>query len=254
MRRHFMRGFTLVELLVVIGIIAVLIALLMPALEKARGKALQVACLSNMRQIGLSCLEYTAQNKGHLPVPHPGYEQATDPRSAVQPYQAIYLVWPTEADFNQGTLITFLPGDSQVRQRLFNCPRVPVQPPYSSAPNTPVNFGYTFNPDLQGMTSHAIGVLITQVRHTEHKILLMEFEHGGYIIGNPVAIETDSNGNSFIAPLLTSRHSGMANVIYIDGHGELIPPETFNGTHSGKNGDGLGISNDAYNYEILLGT
>jgi prepilin-type N-terminal cleavage/methylation domain-containing protein len=54
-------GFTLVELLVVIGIIAVLIAILMPALQKARQAAMQVKCESNLRQLSCLVLLY-AQN------------------------------------------------------------------------------------------------------------------------------------------------------------------------------------------------
>src|SRR5688500_12555216 len=61
------RGFSLIELMVVIGIIAVLIALLLPALQMSRQQAIRVECMNNMRTIGHGLMMYQNQYK-HLPV------------------------------------------------------------------------------------------------------------------------------------------------------------------------------------------
>src|SRR5881394_1632007 len=74
------RAFTLVEVLVVIGIIALLIAILMPSLNRARAAARRVQCMSNQRQLAHAWLMYVDEFNGYLPLGYPDGTNATDIR------------------------------------------------------------------------------------------------------------------------------------------------------------------------------
>lgn len=109
-------AFTLVELLVVIGIIAVLISILLPALSKAREQSRRVSCLSNVRTLAQYTILYASESKGWLPYRAPG---------APQPPEV--LAWAADAGKPGLDLrLTFAPylkgWNIDVPNRIFHCP------------------------------------------------------------------------------------------------------------------------------------
>lgn len=156
-------GFTLVELLVVIGIIALLVSMLLPVLNNARRAARTVQCASNIRQILLGMQMYVGENKGYFPggpnssgafLLEPGYDDFNCPNiSQIWDWQApighmLGANFPTDGDHasraKRFSLLVTFPA--------FTCPdndylATPYSPPIAGLPTTIVcsyNLAYVF--------------------------------------------------------------------------------------------------------------
>lgn len=229
------RAFTLVELLVVIGIIAVLVAILMPALNKAREAGKAVQCMSNLRQIGVGFFNYGANGGTYYPPAMYGINDAwySGNQSWHGPTYAQTVYWYNivlpETRQLRGTKVLFCPNSARAfRDPVASTKSANVSYGYNwlSVAGTPTSFwswhstgayDYLQKPARIGKVKRAAEtMLVAEAAINNNKDDWMSFnrQHGDV-----------TNG------VLRVRHGKTCNVLWADGHVSYI--ESKNGTDAG---------------------
>lgn len=158
-RLAFLRGFSLVELLVVIGIISVLLAILLPAMNRAREQARSVACMSNLRQIGIAMVMYSNDNRQRFPFHADiGGMHAAD-----------WIHWQASRDPQQSAIARYL---GNFNPNVFRCPSDDVQARPRILTEA-YRYSYTFNL-LFASNPGLPQVRLAAVRNASEKVLMME--------------------------------------------------------------------------------
>ncbi len=227
--RRPLHGFTLVELLVVISIIAILIALLLPALAAAREAADGVVCASNMRQLDLATLVYANEERGHVPSClmelFPDYGNYNLQGVYVQEYGPDTPTILQNAYLNIPWGVYFPP--------LMHCPAASGTDNYAPYPLPDANYTYNgvveqqqpgysdgypfpFLLDLVHDPSQCISIAESGNMNVDPRIWGLDWRNGSQqmLLEYPLISQIYGGG----MPGISVRHSDGANFAYFDGH------------------------------------
>jgi prepilin-type processing-associated H-X9-DG protein/prepilin-type N-terminal cleavage/methylation domain-containing protein len=206
------RGFTLVELLTVIGLIAVLIAILLPALNVARESAKSVQCLSNLRQLAMAAQNYAVEYHGRYP---PAQYSASSPGGMV------YYSW--DFTMTPGGMVPGLLWTGQTDVRVEQCPSFDrsysVYEPYT---------GYNYNTSYVGHGEHESIEVPAKVSQIASPAACALFGDGQYSGGAdkymraPLPSPGDAAFTFRWAGTQGFRHGGRTNVAFADSHAESL--------------------------------
>ena len=227
-------GFTLVELLVVIGIIALLIAILLPALTKAKENANRTACLSNIRQLGVGFMMYTQDNRGKWPAGATFKRSGAGPQpwGPTPPYGPLVPDWvhyQQNRSVDDSALAKYL-GKKESFRRLLLCPSDEVTQRVPGAGADPAEGPY--------WPSYSMNIIIheafyssskfnLQIRRPSEKIMLTEEinpNDGSWAPTSSADLLTLRHGARY-DPVTRSRVAAYANGLFFDFHGSTITQE-----------------------------
>ena len=233
-------GFTLVELLVVIGIIALLVSILLPVLGQVRRKAQSTACMSQGRQIYMAMLMFSHDNKGFLPRAYKVGDLSSDPQLA-KTFAYLQKVAGAsghiDMDDDKGALWKYMKG-RETRAKVMMCPGDEGEPLEGHPVNAayPRNFSYSLNHLIErGGPATALGIKITKVQQSSLRIMIYEElapNDAWCIMGQHSAdVPSGRHGAGMKAAYRSSpghpeyKSKGRGNHTFFDGHVESLAPD-----------------------------